>query len=354
MKSSCEASTTPNDRANRVLRWVTRSGRRQRRGPIAALLTALLAALLDTMVTDAAAQAYPTHPVHLVVPYAAGGGVDLVARLVAEQISGPLGQPVIVDNKPGAGSNVGANYVAKAAADGYTLLMASPASAINVTLYKNMPFDTVRDLVPVVLVGEVPSVLIVNPDVKAATLAQFVALAKSEPGKLTYGSGGVGASEHLAGALFASQAGIEMQHVPYRGGSGAINDLIGGQISAIIINQLAALPFIKSGKVRALAVAGRERSPELPDVPTFVEAGYPNFQIAVWWGVMAPAATPAAIVDRLNREVNSALARPVVQERLKAMGARPIGGSATQFHAFVDDEIKRWGRAVQLTGATVE
>ncbi len=298
--------------------------------------------------------AYPAHPIRLVVPYAAGGGVDLVARLLAEQVGGRLGQPIVVENRPGAGSNVGANAVAKSAPDGYTLLMASPANAINVTLYKNMPYDTVRDLVPVALVGEVPSVLIVNPQVKATTLAEFVALAKAEPGRLTFGSGGNGASEHLAGALFRSQAGIDLQHVPYRGGSAAINDLIGGQISSIIINQLAVLPFIKAGRVRALAVAGRERSPELPDVPTFVESGYPNYEVAVWWGVMAPAGTPPAIVERLNREIDAVLATPVVQERLRAMGAKPLGGSPRRFAVFLDDEIRRWGRAVQISGAVAE
>ena len=314
----------------------------------------LLSIVFVGVAADAAAQNYPTHSLRLVVPYAAGGGVDLVARLVAEQIGTRLGQTVIVENRPGAGSNIGANDVAKSAPDGYTLLMASPANAINVTLYKTMPYNTIRDLTPIVLVGEVPSVLIVGPAVKADTLAEFVALAKAQPGKLTFGSGGNGASEHLAGALFDSQARIDMQHIPYRGGSAAINDLIGGQISALIINQIAVLPFIKAGKVRALAVADLQRSPDLPGVPTFAEAGYPDFQVAVWWGLMAPSGTPTAIIDRLNAEVNAALATPALQERIKALGAHPIGGTPKQFASFLGDEIKRWARAVQVSGASVE
>jgi len=313
---------------------------------------ALLLGLSGVVSGTVLAQSFPSKPIHLIVPYAAGGGVDVVARLVAEQLGRRLGQTVIVENKAGAGSNIGAAYVAKSAPDGYTLLMASPANAINVTLYDHMPYDTVRDLTPVVLVGEVPSVLVVNQDLKAKTLAEFLALAKAEPGKITFGSGGSGASEHLAGALLMLQAGVVMQHVPYRGGSAAMNDLMGGRISSIIENQLGALPFIKSGQVRALAVAGRQRSPELPDVPTFIESGFPDYVVSVWWGLMAPAGTPVSVIDRLNAEVNAALASPDMRTRVEAMSARLLGGTPTQFGTFLDQEIKRWGQAVRASGAT--
>lgn len=317
---------------------------------LASCMTLLLG--LCGIADPASAQDFPTRPIHLIVPYAPGGGVDSVARLVAEYLGRRLGQNVLVENRPGAGSNIGATYVARSAPDGYTLLMASPANAINVTLYKQMPYDTVRDLAPVVLVGEVPSTLVVNTEVKAKTLAEFIALAKAQPGKITFGSGGNGASEHLAGTLLMAQAGIVMQHVPYRGGSAAMNDLIGGQIASIIENQLGGLPFIKSGQVRALAVTGRQRSPELPDVPTFVESGFPDYVVSVWWGLMAPAGTPKPIVDRLNAETNAALASPELQQRLHSMSAHLVGGSPAQFGAFLTEEIKRWAQAVRLSGAS--
>ena len=313
----------------------------------------LLAAAGSLMPLAAWAEGYPVRPIHLVVPYEAGGGVDLVARLIGDRLGAALGQAVVIDNKPGAGSNIGAGFVARAAADGYTLLMASPANAINVTLYKKMPYDTVRDLVPIVLIGQVPSVLIVNADLPVKTLADFIALAKAKPGVLTFGSGGNGASEHLAGALFMSQAGVAMQHIPYRGGSAAVNDLIGGQISSVIINSLAVLPFIKSGQVRALAVASKQRSPALPEVPTFAEAGLPGYEISVWWGLMAPAGTPQPIIERLNEVVDAALATPEFKQRLAEMGAQVDGGSPAQFGAFLEEEIKRWGEAVRLSGAHV-
>lgn len=328
---------------------LSRIVRAMQKRPVLSHLCAMLLGVAGT--GPAAAQNYPTRPIHLIVPYAPGGGVDLVARLVAEHLGRRLGQTVIVENKAGGGSNIGANFVAKAAPDGYTLLMASPANAINATLYEHMPYDTVRDLTPVALVGEAPSVLVVNNDLKAKTLAEFIALAKAEPGTLTFGSGGSGASEHLAGALLMLQAGIVMQHVPYRGGSAALTDLMGGRISSIIENQLGVLPFIKAGHVRALAVAGRQRSPELLDVPTFVESGYPDYVVSVWWGLMAPAGAPAAIVDRLNTEVNAALTSPDMRERAQALGARLIGGTPAQFGTFLGEEIKRWGQAVRASGA---
>lgn len=304
--------------------------------------------------TARAADAYPSRPIRMIVPYAVGGGVDIVARTIGQALGERLGQPVVIDNKPGAGSNIGSDAVAKSSPDGYTLLMASPANAVNLSLYKKMPYDTRRDLAPVVLVGSVPSVLIVHPSIPAQTLAEFVALAKAKPGTLNFGSGGNGTSEHLTAEMFKAVAGIDLVHVPYKGGSAALNDLLGGQVSLMFVNQVLALPYIRSGKVRALAVADARRSSVLPDVPTFAEGGYPGFEVSVWWGLMAAAGTPAEIVGRLNREVNQALASADVRQQLDTLGARPIGGTPDAFAAFLVAEIARWQKAVQVSGAQVE
>jgi len=298
------------------------------------------------------AQTYPDRPVRMVVPYAAGGGVDIVARAVGQELGKRLGQPVLVENRTGAGSNIGSDFVAKAAPDGYTLLMASPANAINVSLYKSMPYDTRRDLAPVALVGAVPSVLVANPAFPANTVGELVSLAKAKPGGLSYGSGGNGTSEHLAAEMFKSLAGVDILHVPYKGGANAMTDVIGGQISLMFTNMLGAMPHIRSGKLKALGIADSRRSPSLPEVPTFAEAGIKDLEVSVWWGVMAPAATPAAVVARLNRDIVASLEAPELRARLDTMGARIIGGTPAQFGAFLAGEIDRWGRAVKASGAT--
>ena len=312
----------------------------------------LLSALLTCVVASAAAQDYPNRPVRMVVPYAAGGGVDIVARAVSQELAKGIGQPVIVENRTGAGSNIGSDFVAKAAPDGYTLLMASPANAINMSLYRKMPYDTQRDLAPVALVGAVPSVLVVSPALPAKTVAELVALAKEKPGSLNYGSGGSGTSEHLSAEMFKSLAAIDLVHVPYKGGANAMTDVISGQLSLMFTNMLGAMPHIRSGKLKAIAIADSRRSPSLPEVPTFAEAGFKDFEVLVWWGVMAPARTPAPVVTYLNREIVAALGAPELKERLDGMGARIIGGTPEQFGAFVAAEIVRWARAVQVSGAT--
>ena len=267
-----------------------------------------IAALSLSLTAAAQAQDYPNRPVRMIVPYTAGGGVDVVARLVSAELAKRLGQPIVVENKVGAGSNIGSDAAAKAAPDGYTLLMASPANAINMSLYRKMPYDTVRDLAPVALIGSVPSVLTINPALPAKTIQEFVALAKAKPGTLNYGSGGNGTSEHLAAEMFKAMAAINMVHVPYKGGAAAMTDVIGGQIDAMFSNQLGAMPHIKSGTLRVLGVADASRSPALPNTPTFAESGYPEFLVTVWWGVMTPAGTPKVVVERLNKEINAALA----------------------------------------------
>jgi len=312
----------------------------------------LLSALLLCVGVSAGAQDYPNRPVRMVVPYAAGGGVDIVARAVSQELAKRIGQPVVVENRTGAGSNIGSDFVAKAAPDGYTLLMASPANAINMSLYRKMPYDTQRDLAPVALVGAVPSVLVTNPALPAKTVAELVALAKAKPGSLNYGSGGSGTSEHLSAEMFKSLAGIDVVHVPYKGGANAMTDVMSGQLSLMFTNMLGAMPHIRSGKLQAIAIADSRRSASLPDVPTFAEAGFKDYEVSVWWGVMAPARTPAPVIVYLNREIVAALGAPELKGRLDGMGARIIGGTPEQFGAFVATEIGRWTRAVQVSGAT--
>lgn len=311
----------------------------------------MLIGLLLSATMAAHAQPYPNRPVRLIVPYTAGGGVDVVARHVATELSKRLGQPIVVENKAGAGSNIGSDAVAKAAPDGYTLLMASPANAINMSLFRKMPYNTQRDLAPVALIGAVPSVLTVNPEFPAKSIQELVSLAKSRPGTINYGSGGNGTSEHLAAEMFKAMAGIDMMHVPYKGGAAAMTDVMGGQISLMFSNQLGAMPHIKGGKLRVLGVADTNRSAALPDTPTFAEAGYPEFLVTVWWGVMAPAGTPKEVIERLNKEINASLAMPELTKRLEDMGARVIGGSPDQFASFLSADIARWARAVKDSGA---
>jgi len=312
----------------------------------------LVPLLLSCVWASAGAQDYPNRPLRMVVPYAAGGGVDIVARAVSQELSKRIGQPVVVENRTGAGSNIGSDFVAKAAPDGYTLLMASPANAINMSLYRKMPYDTQRDLAPVALVGAVPSVLVANPALPAATVAELIALAKAKPGSLNYGSGGSGTSEHLSAEMFKSQAGIDLVHVPYKGGANAMTDVISGQLSLMFTNMLGAMPYIRSGKLKAIAIADARRSPSLPDVPTFAESGFKDYEVSVWWGVMAPAKTPPPIIAYLNREIVASLGAPELKERLDSMGARIIGGTPEQFGAFITAEIGRWSKAVQVSGAT--
>src|SRR4051812_3566158 len=289
----------------------------------------------------AAGDAYPSKPIRLIAPYTAGGAVDIVARSVAQELSKRLGQPVIVENKVGAGSNIGSDFVAKSPPDGYTLLLASPANAINMSLYRHMPYDTQRDLAPIALIGGISSVVLVTPGFPAKTVSELVEMAKAHPGTIYYGSGGTGTTEHLGGEMFKSMTGADIVHVPYKGGSAALADVMGGQVSLMFSNQLQAMPYIKSGKVRVLGIADARRSPMLPDVPTFAELGYPDYRVAVWWGIMAPAGTPKEIISRLNREINASLSDPELKNRLDDMGAYTVGGPPEKFATFMNDEIVR-------------
>ncbi len=328
-----------------------RSGRRSR---AAALRVACIAAAIATFASSVIAQPYPTKPVRLVVPYAPGGAVDIIARATAQELTKRLGQQIIVDNRTGAGGNIASDTVAKALPDGYTLLMASPANTINSSLYSKMPYDPLRDLVAIALIGSVPSVMVANPSLPVKDIRQLIALAKAKPGALTYGSGGSGTTEHLAGEMFKSFAGIDLLHVPYKGGAQVMIDLMGGQVALMFSNQLGVLPHIKAGKLKALGVASAGRSTALPDVPTFAEAGFPDFKVSVWWGVMGPAGMPKEIVNQLNREIVAGLASPEMSGRLQTMSAQPIGGTPEQFAAFFAAETKRWAPIVKASGAKAD
>ncbi len=300
------------------------------------------------------AQSYPAKTIRMVVPYAPGGGVDIIARATAQELSKRIGQAVIVDNRTGAGGNVGSEIAAKSAPDGYTLLMASPANTINPSLYAKMPYDPMRDLVAIALIAQVPAVLLANRSLPVHNVKQLVSLAKSRPGALTFGSGGSGTTEHLAGEMFKTAAGVDLLHVPYKGGAQVITDLIGGQIALMFVNQVGALPHVQGGKLKALAVAGSHRSASLPDVPTVVEQGYRDFVVSVWWGVMGPAAIPKDTVHQLNREIVASLTSPDMKERLQSMSAQPIGGTAEQFAAFFAAETRRWAPIVKASGARAD
>ena len=314
----------------------------------------VMSACAALLCAGAMAQTYPVKPVRIIVPYAPGGAVDIVARAVGQELTKRIGQTVLVENRTGAGGNVGSEAVAKAAPDGYTLLMASPANTINPSLYTKMPYDPMRDLVPIVLIGSVPTVLIANRSLPVQNVKQLVALAKSQPGALTYGSGGSGTTEHLAGEMFKSIARVDILHVPYKGGAQVITDLLGGQIALMFVNQLAALPHVTAGKLKALAVASAERSEALPQVATFAEAGYPELKVSVWWGVMGPAAMPKELVMQLNREIGAALSSGEMKERLKTLSARAIGGTPEEFARFFAEETKRWAPVVKASGARVD
>jgi tripartite-type tricarboxylate transporter receptor subunit TctC len=291
----------------------------------------------------------------MIVPFAPGGTTDIIARIIAPRMAEGLGQPVVVENRPGAGGNVGAEQVARAAPDGYTMLLGTPGPlATNVSLMKQMPYDPAKDFTAIGQVVSVQSVVVVNAQQPFQTLADLVAYAKRNPGKLTYGSGGAGSSPHLAGELLKAQAGIFMVHLPYRGDALAVNDLLGGQISAMVANIAGVLPHVKSGKLRALAVAGPKRSPLLPEVPTVSESGLPNYSVTGWAGLVAPAGTPAPIVAKLNAELNRVLNSPDVAERIAQQAAEPAPGSAAAFDSFIRSELSRWAEVIKRSRITLD
>ena len=294
-----------------------------------------------------AQDAYPSKPIRLILPFPPGGGTDILGRLVAERLGARLGQPVVIDNRGGAGGNLGAEAAAHSAPDGYTLLLAATTLAISPSLYKKLAYDPVKDLAPIGLVATVPNVMITHPSVPAKTLQEFIALAKSRPGELNFGSGGNGTSNHLGGELFNMVAGVKLVHIPYKGVNLAMNDALAGNIQLVVIGIPAAAPQIKSGKLRALAVIAPQRSAALPDVPTVAEAGLPNFDVTTWYGLLAPAATPRPIIARLNAELVRVMQAPDLKERLAGMGIDTLTSSPEEFATYIGQEIAKWGDVVR-------
>jgi len=299
------------------------------------------------------AQAYPARPVRVIVGFPPGGSADIVTRLVAQALGERLGQPFIVDNRAGAGSNIGTEAVVRASPDGYTLLSVTSANAINTTLYRTLSFDIMRDLVPVASIDVVPQVMDVNPSVPVRTIPEFVAHAKANPGKLIMGSGGVGSSPHMAGELFKLMAGVDMLHVPYRGVAPATADLLAGQIQVLFDTVPAAIGNIRAGRVRALAVTTSTRSDALPDVPAMAEF-LPGYEASSFHGIAAPKDTPAEIVDTLNRAINAALAQPKLRAQLADLGGTVLPGTPADFGRLMAEDIARWGRVVAFSGAKAE
>jgi tripartite-type tricarboxylate transporter receptor subunit TctC len=302
-----------------------------------------------------AAEAYPSRPIKFIVPYPAGGTTDLLGRLIADQIRGGLGATVIVENKPGAATSLGAEQVARSEPDGYTLLMATSTTlAINKSIYRALAYDPVKDFAPIALVAAVPFVLIVNPQLPVNTLSEFIRYAKSNPG-LAYGSAGNGSPHHLGAEMLKSAAGIDIRHVPYRGSVPALLDVIAGHISLMVVDMLPALPQIREGKVRALGVTTRTRVAAAPDIPTIAESGLPGFELVSWQGVVAPAGTSRPIVDRLAGEIGKLLADPASHERFAAMALEPLPGSTPDsFANYIKSEVDRWAEIVKNSGAQLE
>ncbi len=301
-----------------------------------------------------AADAYPSKPIHLVVPFTPGGAVDTVGRTLGERLSAQMGQPVIVDNKAGASANIGADYVAKAAPDGYTLLVGANGLATNPSLFAKLSFDPQRDLTPVALLGNPVLVLVTAADSPLKSVQQLIATGRADPKALTYASAGNGSSGHLAGALLVSVGKFEALHVPYKGGGPALIDLIAGRVSYMLLNPLEVLPQVRSGKLRALAVSSAKRSPLLPEVPTMAEAGLPGFEAGVWWALMAPAGTPKDIVAKLNAETLKALADPTAKSRLEALGAAVTPSSPEQLGAFLHGETAKWAQVIKAANIQAE
>jgi len=317
------------------------------------LPVALLA--LQALVGGAFAADYPGRPIKLVVPYAPGGGADGVARIVAKTMSENIGQPIVIDNKGGAGAIVGTDLVAKAEPDGYTLLLGqSGPISINPAVYKSLPYDPQKDFAPVSMTTAYPYILVVNAELPAKTLAEFVALAKAKPGTMNYGSTGVGAANHLVAELFNSKAGLKMTHIPYRGTALATADLVAGQLTMVFGDPISVLPHIQSGKLRALAVTSLQRSSVAPAVPTIAESGYPGFEALAWHGIMAPARTPPEIVQKLNRQIVKAVNDPATKALLANQAMQTVGSTPGEFAAFIRNDIAIWKAVALAANVTVE
>jgi tripartite-type tricarboxylate transporter receptor subunit TctC len=302
----------------------------------------------------AQARQYPARPLRVVVPFAPGGAVDLVARTIAPRLTDALGQTVVVDNRGGAGGTIGTDIVAKARPDGHTLLVASMGVAVNAVLYPRLPYDTLKDLAPITTLGEQPNIIVVHPSVAAKSLGELLALVKAKPGQVTYGSGGVGSNSHLATVLLVQMAKADLLHIPYKGLGPAITEAVGGQVQLVVSNVSTALPHVKSGKLRPLAVTSGKRFPLFPDTPTVSEAGVPGYESSGWYGMWVTAGTPQVIVAMLNQETTRILDSTAIREQFDAQGLQPIPTSPETFGKRLREEIRKWGPAVKASGAKPE
>jgi len=312
------------------------------------------AMIVAAIVTAADAQTYPVKPVRFVSPFPAGGVNDIIARIVAQKISETLGQQWVVENRPGAGGNIGTDYVAKAAADGYTLLNGGMGSLTVNPFTGKVPYDSLRDFTPIVVMARAPNVVTVHPALPVASVAQLIALARARPGQLNYASGGVGSTPHLSGALFASMARIRIVHVPYKGGALATVDLLAGQVELSFLGIPSSLAFVRDGKLRGLAVTGMQRSPELPDVPTVHEAGLPGYEVNPWYGMLAPAGTPRDIVARLNAEIARIVRLPEISRQFAAQGVEAAASTPEEFAAIIRADLAKWGKVIREIGVRGE
>ncbi len=302
----------------------------------------------------AAGQTYPSKAIRYIVPFPPAGATDILARWVAEKITPALGHPVVVENRPGAAGGVGTDLVAKSPPDGYTILMATAAQAISETLYVRQPFSFARDLTAVALIARVPNVMEVHPSVPVKTVKEFIALAKAQPGQINFASSGAGTTIHMSGELFKLLAGVDIVHIPYKGSAPALTDLMAGQVSVMWDNLPASMPYIKAGRLRAIAITSAARYPGLPELPTIAESGVPGYEASAWFGVVAPAAMPREAITRLNTEINRAVNLPDMKERFAQQGAIPAPGTPEDFASWIRAEIAKWGKVVKASGAKVE
>jgi tripartite-type tricarboxylate transporter receptor subunit TctC len=302
----------------------------------------------------ACGQSYPVRPIRIVCPYVAGGGSDFVARTIALKLTETIGQSVVVDNRPGGGTNIGAELVARAAPDGYTIFLGGTPTAVNVTLYKKLPFDVLRDFAPITQTTVAPNLLVVHPSLPVRTVKDLIALAKSRPGQLTYGSAGIASSNHLSGALFKTMAAIDIVHVPYKGGGAAVTDLLAGNISMYFSTTPSSMPHVRTGRLRALAVTSAKRSPIVPNIPTMAEAALPGFEMSAWHALFAPAGTPPAIVKKLADEVVRALRQADVKERLAAQGVDAVGTTPEELAAIMKENIAKYAKLVKAADIRIE
>ena len=316
---------------------------------------AFICGLLSLVLTAPAnAQSYPNKPVRVVVPYPPGGPTDIVARVLFQQVSEATGQQFLVDNRAGAGGNIGAEIVAKSPADGYTLLIGTTAHAINMSLFKNLSYDVQKDFAPVSLLTQGPLVLVAHPQFPANSIKEVIELAKSKSGGLNFASSGNGQSPHLSAELFNTMAGIKMSHVPYKGSAPALTDVMSGQVDVMFDTTLSAMPFVKAGKLKALGLTSPVRSPAAPDVPTIAESGLPGYEVFAWNGVFVPAGTPKAIIQQLNDQIRKAMLLPQVKDKFSAQGFAASWNSPENFGVFVKNEVDKWSRTVKASGATLD